>query len=360
METKNLSRKNFLYVAALASAGLLAGCSNTGEKDEPSAPAANEEPAAEEPSYPYDFVTKLRKSEELYAAASQTPGTVESMTYTCHSYALEAIEGRSDIMVDKTLYVYLPNGYDPSKQYDILYLMHGTGDKEGYWLTTDGNNKGTSTLNLLDSMHDQGLCEDTIVVTPTYYSIPEGMDINISMSGGGDGGLPEDSDPYADEWPMYFWQEIRNDIVPLVEAKYSTYAGGDVSEEAIIASRDHRAFAGLSRGSMTTVNSAMMHCLDYFAWIGCYSGVWADFDEFKSILEGEFADYDVKYWYNGNGTDDFALENHQEFVTRALEEMPDRFKDGENYSFVLFEGGVHAYNAWIVDLYNSLLCFFKS
>ena len=359
----NITRRSLLSLGTMAVAGgLLAGCSDTGKKDEPAAQTPVEEPAEEAVTYSYDgndFQMKLRKSEELYAECDEK-GTVESVTYDTRAYALEELLGEGEMPMQKTMYVYLPYSYDPSKQYNVLYLMHGGGESELYWLTSEGNNKGKSTCALLDNLYKEGKCADTIVVTPTYYSIPEGMDINISMSGGGDGGLPEDSDPYADEWPMYFWQEIRNDIVPLVEAKYSTYAGGDVSEEAIIASRDHRAFAGLSRGSMTTVNSAMMHCLDYFAWIGCYSGIWADFDEFKSILEGEFADYDVKYWYNGNGTDDFALENHQEFVTRALEEMPDRFKDGENYSFVLFEGGVHAYNAWIIDLYNSLLCFFKS
>lgn len=349
----NISRRSFVTVAGLGALAL-AGCGSQGTGDA-SSPAETPGPAsAEEAGYPYDFVTKLRKSESLYAEASPTPGTVERLDYTCHSYTIEAVDGQADVMVDKSLYVYLPNGYDASKRYDIIYLMHGTGEDEGYWLTSDGTNKGTSTCNLLDSMHDQGLFGDVIIVTPCYYSIPEGMDINTSMNGEG-----KDEDPYANQWPMYFWQEIRNDIVPLVEATYPTYAGGDTSEESIIASRDHRAFAGLSRGSMTSVNSAMMHCLDYFSYIGSYSGIWADFDEFKSILEGEFAGYDVKFWYNANGTADFSLENHEEFMKRALEEMSDRFEDGRNYAWVNFEGGTHSYNCWILDLYNSLLCFFK-
>ena len=32
------------------------------------------------------------------------------------------------------MYVYIPYGYDPSKGYNVVYLMHGIGDEEGYWL----------------------------------------------------------------------------------------------------------------------------------------------------------------------------------------------------------------------------------
>lgn len=353
------SRRTFLAgLGATSMAALLAGCGSSQQPQTDSSSTTADESAGksegssgEQTDYKYDFVTKLKKSEKLYADASATPGSVESMTYTCPSYTIEAVDGITGTSVNKTLYVYLPNGYDSSKQYDIMYLLHGTGDNEGYWLTSDGINKGASTCNLLDMMHDKALCPDTIIVTPCYYSIPDGYTINTALEGG--------DDPYADEWPMYFWQELRNDIIPLVEARYSTYAGGDVSEDSLRASRDHRAFSGLSRGSMTSINSAMMHCLDYFSWIGSYSGAWADFDTFKSTLDGEYADYPVKFWYNGNGTADFSLDNHQEFVGKALEQMPDRFRDGDNYAWVCFDGGTHSYNCWILDLYNSLLAFFQ-
>lgn len=61
----------------------------------------------------------------------------------------------------------------------------------------------------------------------------------------------------------------------------------NVSEENLQNTRDHRGFAGLSRGSKTTVNSGMMHCADLFAYIGSYSGAWADVEEFKKILNQE-------------------------------------------------------------------------
>lgn len=54
----------------------------------------------------------------------------------------------------------------------------------------------------------------------------------------------------------------------------------------------------------------------------------------KEALEGEFAAYPISFWYNGNGVGDFALPNHEEFRDLTLEQMGDRFVDGENYAFV--------------------------
>ena len=104
----------------------------------------------------------------------------------------------------------------------------------------------------------------------------------------------------------------------------------------------------------------MMHCADLFAYIGSYSGAWADVEAFKEILESEeYRNCDFKYWYNGNGTEDFSLENHEEFLNEVLEKMPDRFCLDNNVAWVVFDGGGLAYNCWIADFYNSLLVFFK-
>ena len=144
-----------------------------------------------------------------------------------------------------------------------------------------------------------------------------------------------------------------------MEGKFSTYAGGDTGEESLIASRDHRAFAGLSRGSMTVCRSGLTQNADIIAWFGSYSGAWQEFDAMKEALEGEFAAYPIRFWYNGNGVGDFALPNHEEFRDLTLEQMGDRFVDGENYAFVTLTDGAHRYESWIADLYNSLLVFFR-
>ena len=62
----------------------------------------------------------------------------------------------ADLMVDKQANVYLPADYDPSRPYDVLYLLHGTGGMQDYWLgepvTSMGDYHGVATANLLDLM----------------------------------------------------------------------------------------------------------------------------------------------------------------------------------------------------------------
>ena len=333
-----MTRRTFVAASTLA----LAGCADGGA----SKPAETSSGNARGGAYPYDFISTLGPFDGLVAETDAPHGRVETLSYTCHSYAVEETDGVADIMVDKELNVYMPSDFDPSRSYSALYLLHGTGGMQDYWLgdpvTGTDDYHGELTANLLNTMHDQGLFGDVIIVAPTYYSIPAGSDIDNTFMGSMAGG-----DPYADAWPQYFWHELRDDIIPLVENTYP-----------VIADRDHRGFAGLSRGSVTVISSGMMHCTDLFSYFGCFSGAWSDFDAFKAALEGEFAEYPISFWYNGNGSKDFALENHQEFVALALEEIPDSFTDGENYAWVCFPGGEHAYNAWALDLYNCLLAFF--
>lgn len=176
-------------------------------------------------------------------------------------------------------------------------------------------------------MIKDGLCKPLIVVTPCYYAQVEGYEIG------------DEPDNAQNVWPVYFGQELRNNIIPAVESVYSSYAGGDVSEANLIATRDHRAFAGLSRGSMTVARSGLMDNADLFAYFGNYSGIWAEFAAFKEALTGKFADYEIKFWYNGNGRGDFALENHQAFKDQVLSEMSDRFADGESFAWILLDHG---------------------
>jgi len=299
--------------------------------------------------YEANFLTSLPMSQKLSQTCPE-PGSVEELSYETHSYCLEAQEENQgkEIKIEKKLQVYLPYGYDKTKKYDVVYLLHGTGDNQEYWLTK----MGATTRNVVDNMIHDKKCKPFLLVCPTYYSPLTPYQTTEDY----------ENDPHADDWPKYFYTELKKDIVPLVESHYSTYAEGKVDEANLVATRDHRAFAGLSRGSMTVANSGFLHCLDYFSYFGNYSGIWADFAAFKSTLNAEEnRKYDVKYWYNGTGTADTvgnANVNQETFWKQALEEMGDRFKNGKNTCLIVFKGGSHAYNCWIMDLYNSLLMFF--
>lgn len=250
-------------------------------------------------------------------------GTVEKVTYKTKAYATDLRE------VEKSAYVYLPFGYGEDMQYDILYLMHGTGDDEAYWLIENSRNK-TMVDNLI-------YCRDIkpmIIVTPTFYT-------------------ENDCADNLDELTYSFKDELRYDLMPLIESRYSTYADS-TDEEGFEASRDHRAFAGLSRGAVTMYHSAMCASLDYFSWFGAFSGSRTTEEEFKSSIQSEkFTDYPINYLYVTGGAFDFALpEQIREY--RMLLSVEDRLTEGVNTSFATLPMRRHSMANWHINLYNFL------
>ena len=46
-------------------------------------------------------------------------------------------------------------------------------------------------------------------------------------------------------------------------------------------------------------------------------------------------------------------------VAYVRESMTDKFQEGKNFAYIEIPGGSHAYNCWIIGLYNSMLVFYK-
>ena len=248
---------------------------------------------------------------------------MEELVYDTKAYATDERD------VQKRAMVYLPAGYDENKKYNILYLMHGTGDDEEYWLVTHPENKV-----MLDRLIEEKVIEPLIVVTPTFYVEDDCMD-----------GL--------DALTYSFREELRNELMPAVESRYSTYADS-ASEEGFLASRDHRAFAGLSRGAVTTIHSVICGSLDYFSWFGTFSGSRTSADYFREKLQTEeFKDLPIHYWYVSTGNFDFALPGQVEDYKGLLEVEP-RMQEGVNTSFDTYPMRYHSAGNWHISLYNCL------
>ena len=262
------------------------------------------------------------------AAACPQPGRVEELAYETRAYAAD---GHA---VAKRAYVYLPYGYTEKERYDILYLLHGTGDDEAYWLVEYGYNK-----TMLDNLIYRGDIRPVIVVTPTWYVE----------------GVCED-DP--DALTYSFKDELKNDLIPAAEGKYSTYAQS-CSREDLIASRGRRAFAGLSRGAATTWHSAYCGALEYFSMFGAFSGMMTPQEEFAPTQAGEQAEYEIQYLYNTSGAFDFLLSEHWRGFARLLASEP-RLIWGKNCSFDVFPMVYHHMESWHLALYNALQLFFPA
>ena len=78
--------------------------------------------------YTADFKTTLDAIDDLKVACSEQ-GTIVEVAYTTPAYAVNEMLGK-DVTMEKTLQIYLPYGYDEANQYNVLYLLHGTGGKE--------------------------------------------------------------------------------------------------------------------------------------------------------------------------------------------------------------------------------------
>ena len=327
-----------------------------------------------------ETLAKLKKEE------ATNKGTVVPIEYDTYFYALDAANG--DVLshespLTKQAFVYLPYGYDENKQYNVLYLYHGGSDDEYMWFKQtdsldyadiDNSEVGKGyAVNILDNMFEQGLADPCIVVTPSLYAVH-----NYERT--------EDNDYPVDMESDYLFETLTydlRDLIPVVESTYSTYAE-DVTEEGLIASRDHRAMAGLSMGSHHTWKSGLNESLDIISWFGILSG--GPFVPYNSVTKekytpenkGDYIDdcienktipaieeaaangWKLNMLLNFDGLKDMTMPLHVYTHQKMLEyaQNSDLLNVGENYDFVV-SNGRHMFSAWNLYLYDMLQVFFK-
>ena len=186
-------------------------------------------------------------------------GTSFILHYTTDAYE----DGKT---YDKFCRVYLPYGYDPEDtetKYNVLYFQHGNGNSPNTLLEAVYNSdKETPAngINLINNLldPDNQIMDRFIIICPTYYfETPEGETMTADASGpAGDGNYEGIKGNY--------YKEVVEDLIPQIESQFNVYCE-DFSPEGIKASRDHRAWAGYSRGSMCTWY--MFHNdFEYFKW----------------------------------------------------------------------------------------------
>lgn len=201
-----------------------------------------------------DFGTEFEENQYLRTGVPERMGTVERLDYTTDVY-------ENGKVYRKTAYVYLPYCYDKddkTRKYNVLYFQHGNTCEPAMFAI--GGNK-----YMFDMLFDSGENDPCIIVFITYYFDPmRDADIRVrnGMAEAGDGRTPG--------IPANYYKEIIRDIIPAVELKYNTYLEAD-TDESKIASRDHRAFSGYSRGCLYTWR--MFHyAFKYFRWYCPTSG----------------------------------------------------------------------------------------
>ena len=162
--------------------------------------------------------------------------------------------------------VYLPYGYDPDDtetKYNVMYFQHGNGNSPNTLFDVAYNSDKNTPANAMYMLNnlmdpDNDLLDRFIIICPTYYfETPEDAKMtNDSQGPAGDGRYEGIAGNY--------YREVVEDLIPQIESRFNVYCE-DFSPEGIKASRDHRAFAGYSRGSVCTWYM-FHHDLEYFKW----------------------------------------------------------------------------------------------
>lgn len=142
--------------------------------------------------------------------------------------------------------------------------------------------------------------------------------------------------------------------MPAAESAYAIFA--EVCDDAgFSASREHRAFAGLSRGAVTTLHSVLNGCLDWFSRFGTFSGSRTPVGYFiENIQSDRCKDLPIDYWYLASGPFDFALSSQIEDYNAVLAAEP-RLQPGINTSLDVFPMRYHSMGNWHLALYNFLV-----
>ncbi len=308
-------------------------CKETGGTE---SPIGTETPPAQNDN---EIPEELKTIPETYFSPADRQGTLVDLYYdTYESFSYE----EKTQPLQKHAVVYLPDGYDETKQYNTFYLMHGGWGNENQTLGAPDHPSGFK--NVIDNAIANGDFDPLIIVCPTYN--------NTS---------PEDSASFslALQLNRNYHNELVNDLMPAVEGKYSTYAQ-DTTPEALAASRDHRGFGGFSMGSVATWRT-FQNCLDYFHYflpMSCGTSL-DDETIFKAAEEYSQNEYFV--WVM-TGTNDFAYSYENDRVEKMR--SSDYFTEGNteqegNFAYRVKEGYDHGGTASMEYTYNGLCWFWK-
>lgn len=260
----------------------------------------------------YNPTAKIENSIPAKYSAVRTgvgSGKIVNISYTAHDYSA------NNRTYTKRANVYLPAGYDSSKKYPVLYLLHGIGGNENEWGMTGNNSKVKA---IMDNLTYYGDIDGFIVVTPNGKASASGS-----------------TDSFYN-----FGKELRNDLIPYIDSHYSTYTD-----------REHRACAGLSMGGMQTINIGIGECVDLFGYFGAFSAAPTSNTAAKTADILKNNKYPIYYFYNICGLQDGTAYSSASAAAKNLPSVCNQFKNGQNFMWQELNGG-HDFNIWYLGFYN--------
>lgn len=236
-------------------------------------------------------------------------------------------------------FVYTPPGYESNAQarYPVLYLQHGSGEDETGW-----TKQGHANF-ILDNLLAQGKAKPMIVVMDRGYAyrpgerplvLPTGPPVGRGLGAGAGRGPGMGASGVLSS--STFESVIIDDLIPMIDRSFRT-----------LFDRDHRAMAGLSMGSMQTMQITLRN-LDKFSWIGFFSGaaVTADLDTAYNGVFKNPAEFNQKVhllWMGAGTAEDRLIQS-----LATSHELLD--KKGIKHVIYKSEGTAHEWHTWRRDL----------
>lgn len=217
--------------------------------------------------------------------------------------------------------IYTPPGYSKSKEYPVLYLLHGIGGDEKEWLN------GGQPQNILDNLYAEGKIAPMVVVMPNGRAMKDDRAI---------GNIFDSAKVQAF---ATFEKDLLNDLIPFIEKKYP-----------VIKDREYRAIAGLSMGGGQSLNFGLGN-LDKFAWIGGFSSAPNTKMPEELIKNSDEARKKIKLLWISCGESDNLL-----FISQRTHDY--LAKAGIPHIYFI-EPGVHDFKIWKSSLYWYSQLIFK-
>lgn len=286
-------------------------------------------------TFPDDFTTQLLPPD--WFEESLSPGSVETVEYPATDY-------RSGKEIVKQMDVYLPFGYTPEIQYDVLILTHGAGSDESYWFSEDHEYGGekVNAKNLVDNMIFRKACRPLIIASVTCTN-------EVSCSG------------KAYNWDQLLLdgyqlsREIAEDILPFLAEHYSTHAAGSGSA-ALSQARDHFAYFGLSWSAMFGYLAILPENMDYFSWYALIAPSKVNISGKMDTISEKNESFPIHALYAGVGSKDQVRAESEAIYSSLIRNGT--FSDGGNAFQVITKNVNHHFESWCTSLYNCLLLFF--
>jgi enterochelin esterase-like enzyme len=208
--------------------------------------------------------------------------------------------------------LHLPPGYDGSRKYPVLYLLHGANGDENDWL------REMRADVILDNLYVEQRLVPMLVVMPS----------SLSVAARAEAGDNREAKIRAG---MTFGRGLVQDLIPWVETRYLVLAG-----------REHRALAGVSMGGAIALATGLANA-DQFAWVGAFSGAgrrWTEPAEKLNLLWLSVGHQDTMAGNGMSAASAFFAEKN----------VPHEFHIGT---------GAHEPKVWRNDLYHFVPLLFR-